>query len=212
MKALRFSLFIFIFSLYFICDFPGIFSHDEDMTIKTMEEFSGYPIHEPNYPNSLSSLSVNSETLQKQDSNLNKLELSENILCISNVRFRLRLPLLLPLLASSPSTITISSDEYASLTKYQESMNEITLAPALIESGNKFLISSSSNWIIYSGAIDHMTGNPQIFSKFQSHKVPAYVTIANGSSYTTEGSGTVNPTSSITLSSVLGLPSLAFNL
>ncbi|KAK4732499.1 hypothetical protein R3W88_025487 [Solanum pinnatisectum] len=64
--ALRFSLFIFIFSLYFICDFPGIFGHDEDRTIKTMEEFSGYPIHEPKYPNSLSSLSVNSDTLQKQ--------------------------------------------------------------------------------------------------------------------------------------------------
>uniref|UniRef100_M1B7S0 N-carbamyl-L-amino acid amidohydrolase n=1 Tax=Solanum tuberosum TaxID=4113 RepID=M1B7S0_SOLTU len=64
--ALRFSLFIFIFSLHFICDFPGIFGHDEGMTIKTMEEFSGYPIHEPKYPNSLSSLSVNSDTLQKQ--------------------------------------------------------------------------------------------------------------------------------------------------
>lgn len=66
MMALRFSLFLFIFSQYFICDFPGIFGHDEDMTIKTMEEFSGYQIHEPNKPNSLSSLSVNSETLQKQ--------------------------------------------------------------------------------------------------------------------------------------------------
>ncbi|KAH0640380.1 hypothetical protein KY285_036966 [Solanum tuberosum] len=31
-----------------------------------MEEFSGYPIHEPKYPNPLSSLSVNSDTLQKQ--------------------------------------------------------------------------------------------------------------------------------------------------
>nr|XP_004247652.3 ureidoglycolate hydrolase [Solanum lycopersicum] len=63
MMALRFSLFIFIISLYFISDFPGIFGHDEDMTIKTMEEFSGYQIHEPKYPNSLS---VNSDTLQKQ--------------------------------------------------------------------------------------------------------------------------------------------------
>ncbi|KAL3329007.1 hypothetical protein AABB24_036225 [Solanum stoloniferum] len=66
MMALRFPLFVFIFSLYFICDFPGIFGHDEDRTIKTMEEFSGYPIHEPKYPDSLSSLSVNSDTLQKQ--------------------------------------------------------------------------------------------------------------------------------------------------
>ncbi|XP_060181306.1 ureidoglycolate hydrolase-like [Lycium barbarum] len=69
MMALRFSLFLFIFSLCFICDFTAISAQrdDEDMVIKTMEEFSGYPIHEPNnYPNTLSSLSVNSETLQKQ--------------------------------------------------------------------------------------------------------------------------------------------------
>ncbi|CAN4091190.1 unnamed protein product [Withania somnifera] len=63
--ALRFSLFLFIFALYFICDFPLIYGQrtDEDITVKTMEEFSGYPIHEPNY---LNSLSVNSDTLQKQ--------------------------------------------------------------------------------------------------------------------------------------------------
>ncbi|CAN4091191.1 unnamed protein product [Withania somnifera] len=65
MMALRFSLFLFIFALYFICDFPLIYGQrtDEDITVKTMEEFSGYPIHEPNY---LNSLSVNSDTLQKQ--------------------------------------------------------------------------------------------------------------------------------------------------
>ncbi|CAN4120455.1 unnamed protein product [Withania somnifera] len=66
--ALRFSLFLFISSFYFISDFPGIYGqrNDEDVAIKTMEEFSGYPIHEPNYPNTLSSLYVNSDTLQKQ--------------------------------------------------------------------------------------------------------------------------------------------------
>ncbi|KAH0685468.1 hypothetical protein KY290_016738 [Solanum tuberosum] len=57
--------------------------------------------------------------------------------------------------SSLPSTVTISADEYARLTKYQESMP----APALNESGNKYLISSSSNWIIDSGAIYHMTGS-----------------------------------------------------
>ncbi|WMV18210.1 hypothetical protein MTR67_011595 [Solanum verrucosum] len=104
--------------------------------------------------------------------------------------------------SNSPSTVTISADEYAKLTKYQESMP----APALTESGNKCLISSSSNWIIDSSATNHMTGNPNFFSKFRAHKAPSSVTIADGSSYTIEGSGTVNPTSSITLSSVLGLP------
>jgi hypothetical protein len=57
-----------------------------------------------------------------------------------------------------------------------------------------------------------MTGNPKLFSSFRSHTTSSPVTIADGSHYTIKGSGTVKPTSSITLSSVLGLPSLAFNL
>lgn len=76
--ALRFSLFICVFSLCFIGDFSAISAQrdDEDMTIKTMEEFSGYPIHEPIYPNSLSSLSVNSESLQKQVNLISKSQYS----------------------------------------------------------------------------------------------------------------------------------------
>ncbi|KAH0688856.1 hypothetical protein KY289_016214 [Solanum tuberosum] len=58
-------------------------------------------------------------------------------------------------ISSSPSTVTISADEYARLTKYQESMP----APALTKSGNKYLISSSSNWIIDSGDTYHMIGS-----------------------------------------------------
>ncbi|KAK4726866.1 hypothetical protein R3W88_031783 [Solanum pinnatisectum] len=47
--------------------------------------------------------------------------------------------------SSSPSIVTILTNEYARLTKYQESMNETTPARALTESSNKCLISSSSN-------------------------------------------------------------------
>ena len=45
-----------------------------------------------------------------------------------------------------------------------------------------------------------------------SYKAPSQVTIANGSTCNIVGSGTVKATSSITLSSVLNLPKLAFNL
>ncbi|KAK2990759.1 hypothetical protein RJ640_003827 [Escallonia rubra] len=47
---------------------------------------------------------------------------------------------------------------------------------------------------------------------FRSHTTPSPVTIVDGSNYTVEGFGIVKPTSSITLSSVLSLPSLTFNL
>ncbi|RVW19501.1 Retrovirus-related Pol polyprotein from transposon TNT 1-94 [Vitis vinifera] len=56
-----------------------------------------------------------------------------------------------------------------------------------------------------------MTGNHKTFSTFRTHSAPP-VTVADGSTYEIKGSGTVKPTSSITLSSVLNLPNLAFNL
>jgi hypothetical protein len=57
-----------------------------------------------------------------------------------------------------------------------------------------------------------MIGNPKIFSSFRSRTTSSPVTIADGSHYTIKGSRTVKLTSSITLSSVLSLSSLAFNL
>ncbi|KAK9931030.1 hypothetical protein M0R45_018326 [Rubus argutus] len=51
--------------LFFLCTFPVILAHNnEDPTIKTMEDFSGYPIHESH--SHLSSLSVDAQSLQKQ--------------------------------------------------------------------------------------------------------------------------------------------------
>lgn len=49
--------------------FSVIVAHkDEDPTTQTMEDFAGYPVHEPHsfIQNSISSLSVNTESLQKQ--------------------------------------------------------------------------------------------------------------------------------------------------
>lgn len=65
--ALRFSLFILSPLLLFCCCHGIKAQKDgEDPTIKTMEDFSGYPIQEPHFFNSLSSLSVDTQSLQKQ--------------------------------------------------------------------------------------------------------------------------------------------------
>ncbi|KAH7843093.1 hypothetical protein Vadar_012522 [Vaccinium darrowii] len=65
--ALRFSLFILSPLLLFCCCHGIKAQKDgEDPTIKTMEDFSGYPIQEPHFLNSLSSLSVDTQSLQKQ--------------------------------------------------------------------------------------------------------------------------------------------------
>ncbi|KAK3015718.1 hypothetical protein RJ639_005918 [Escallonia herrerae] len=107
---------------------------------------------------------------------------------------------------SSEKTVTISVDEYTKLAQRQKSV------AAFAELGKKCLISSSNKWVIDSGATYHMTSNLKIFSSFRSHTAPSPVTITDGSNYTIKGSGTVKPTSSITLPFVLSLPSLAFNL
>lgn len=67
--ALRFSALVLSLSLCLLSSNFGVISSqkdDHDSTIKTMEEFSGYQINEPHFHDSLSSLSVDTETLQKQ--------------------------------------------------------------------------------------------------------------------------------------------------
>ncbi|EOY09554.1 Uncharacterized protein TCM_024962 [Theobroma cacao] len=57
-----------------------------------------------------------------------------------------------------------------------------------------------------------MTGNSNLFFTFQSHTTSSNVTLADGSTFYVLGSGTINPTPSISLSNVLNLPKFSFNL
>lgn len=113
---------------------------------------------------------------------------------------------------SSEKTILVSADEFAKFIQYRESLIKSTSVNAFAESDKICLIASSNKWVIDSGATNHMTGNPNIFSSFRPHKAPSPVTVADGSTCNSVGYGTVKPTSIITLSSVLSLPKLAFNL
>ena len=87
-------------------------------------------------------------------------------------------------------------------------------APSALVTGrvDSCLATSSSKWIIDSGATDHMTGNRHLFSSFTPYASPSFITIADGSYSRVLGSGTVQPTPSINLTSVLNVPNLAFNL
>ena len=57
-----------------------------------------------------------------------------------------------------------------------------------------------------------MTGNPNLFSNFDKHTSPSHVTIADGSTSSVHGSGTIELNPSISLSSVLCLPNFSFSL
>ena len=75
-----------------------------------------------------------------------------------------------------------------------------------------YLSTHSSTWILDSGASDHMTGMPDIFSSLQQSSTHTHVTVANGSHAIVNGIGTVIISPTITLSSVLYVPSFPFNL
>ena len=79
-----------------------------------------------------------------------------------------------------------------------------TLSTMLVMSGkpNTCLISSSSKWVIDSGATDHMIGNFCLFTTFQ----------LDGSTSCVLGSRTIHPTPLITLTYIMSLPQLSFNL
>lgn len=101
-------------------------------------------------------------------------------------------------------SVHVSADEFAKFTKYQESLKD---APTHVST-----VAKSRRWVIDSSATDHMTGNALNFSKFQSNSSNHNVTLANGSSSSVKGSGTINLTNTMSLENVLHLPDLAFNL
>ena len=117
---------------------------------------------------------------------------------------------------ASDQSIQFSTAELAKFQLYQDSLRSpSTPIIAIAESGNpnKCLVSSSSfEWVIDPGATDHMTGNSSLFSTFQSQPSPSTVTLADGSHSCVLGSGTIVPTPSIPLTSILSLPNFSFNL
>ena len=117
---------------------------------------------------------------------------------------------------ASDQSVQFSAAKLARFQLYQDSLRSpSTLITAIAESGNpnKCLVSSSSSeWVIDSGATYHMTGNSSLFSTFQSQPSPSTVTLTDGSHSCVLGSGTIVPTPSIPLTSVLSLPNFSFNL
>ena len=67
-------------------------------------------------------------------------------------------------------------------------------------------------WIIDSGATNHMTGNSSLFTTFQSHHSTSTVTFVDGSTSCVLGSRTIPLTPLITLTFLLSLPQFSFNL
>ena len=104
---------------------------------------------------------------------------------------------------------SFESSQYKKSLKYAS-----TSITTLIKSGktNTCFISSSSTWVIDLGAIDHMTGNSSLFITFQSHPSTSTVTLADGSTSCVLGPWTIHLTLLITLTFIMSLLQLFFNL
>ena len=88
---------------------------------------------------------------------------------------------------------------------------------SIAQSGNKFIatiacIKSHSNWILNSGATDHMTGTSELFSSYTPCAENQKVKIVDGSFATVVGKGTIIVSPSLTLKNVLHVPHLTYNL
>ncbi|MFV0960786.1 hypothetical protein QML37_31170, partial [Klebsiella pneumoniae] len=78
-------------------------------------------------------------------------------------------------------------------------------------SSNKFIF-SKDDWIIDSGATDHMAISHNVIHSYKSSNHLSNVAAANGSPIAVKGSGKVNFFNSPQESHVLILPSLSYNL
>ena len=97
----------------------------------------------------------------------------------------------------SDQSVQFSAAELARFQLYQDTLRSpSTPITAIAESGNpnKCLVSSSySEWVIDSGATNHMTGNSSLFSTFQLQPSPSTVILADGSHSCVLGSDTIVP-------------------
>ena len=90
--------------------------------------------------------------------------------------------------------------------------NSTPVASTIALGNTKCLLTSSTKWVIDSGVTAHMTGNSHLFSRPLSPAPFLSVTLANDFTSSVLGSGTIHLTPSFSLSSVLHLPNLSFNL
>lgn len=84
-----------------------------------------------------------------------------------------------------------------------------TNSPGTTRSAFQASLSPSTSWIVYSGATDHMTGKSTVFSSFTHYSVSYQVILADGdfTPIFLGGEGTVKVSPSLSLSSVLKVPS-----
>lgn len=117
--------------------------------------------------------------------------------------------------ATQGSFVGLSTSDVANLQKFLAQLNpsSVTTQPGI--SGAALSVASNpsgNSWIIDSGATDHMTGTPSLFSTYTLCSGQDKVTIADGTLATVAGKRNIPLTDHLTLSSALHVPKLSLNL
>lgn len=101
-------------------------------------------------------------------------------------------------------SITIFVDDFTKFQMFQESLQESSSSnpiATIAETGNtKCLLTSSTEWVIDSSVIAHMTDYSNLFSTPMSPTSFPSITLADGSTFSVRGSNTTPLTLSLSLS------------
>ncbi|PNY13664.1 receptor-like protein kinase [Trifolium pratense] len=100
---------------------------------------------------------------------------------------------------------TFSDNEYKEYLQTKATQHP-TSSATMAHTGNStvcLLHSTPTQWVLDSGASDHVTGNSSFFSEITPPKYPHYITVADGSKVEATVIGRVSPISSLSLSSIL---------
>ncbi|KAE8666831.1 1-aminocyclopropane-1-carboxylate [Hibiscus syriacus] len=108
--------------------------------------------------------------------------------------------------------IASQDDSSSSFSKKQIEELQQILSSMTIQPINVAYTASSIQWIIDSGASDHMTGNIDLLEEYSESSLPTSIKIAYGSLTTVKGSGSVTLNKNLLLHNVLYVPRLACNL
>ncbi|XP_077254152.1 uncharacterized protein LOC143893080 [Tasmannia lanceolata] len=114
-------------------------------------------------------------------------------------------------LATLTDLMVVSRADYDELQRFRSASHPPTAGLVQPGSSPASFLSSSSSWIIDSGASHYMTGTQSSFHEFH-HVVSRSITLADGSASPITSVGSCSPSPGITLSSVLCVPKSPFSL
>ena len=115
--------------------------------------------------------------------------------------------------SSTSQGVILTLDEYEEYLCLTQATKSSSIAyVAQTSNVSTCLTHSSTPWILYTEASDHIYGNKDLFSSLTFHSSLPTITLANGSQTIAKGIGFVCPLPSLPLTSVLDVPYFPFNL